>query len=46
MLNASVENLVTFTTLKGMNPQYNFTGGSNDTYGTARVFNIGVTLDL
>lgn len=46
MLNASVENLVTFTSLKGMNPQYNFIGGSNDTYGTARVFNVGVTLDL
>ena len=46
ILNASVENLVTFTSLKGMNPQYNFTGGSNDTYGTARVFNFGVTLDL
>lgn len=46
ILNASVENLVTITSLKGMNPQYNFTGGSDDTYGTARVFNLGVTLDL
>lgn len=46
ILNASVENLVTITSLKGMNPQYDFTGGSNDTYGTARVFNLGVTLDL
>lgn len=46
LLNASVENLVTITSLKGMNPQYSFTGSSDDTYGTARVFNLGVTLDL
>ena len=46
LLNASVENLVTITSLKGMNPQYSFNGSSDDTYGTARVFNLGVTLDL
>ena len=45
-INASVENLVTITALKGMNPQYSFSGSSDDTYGTARVFNLGVTLDL
>ena len=28
------------------NPQYSFNGASDDTYGTARVFNLGVTLDL
>ena len=46
LLNASVENLVTITSLKGMNPQFSFNGESDDTYGTARVFNLGVTLDL
>jgi len=41
-LTAGVENLATFTARKGMNPQFNFSGGSDNTYVTARVFNFGV----
>lgn len=42
----SAENLFTLTGRKGMNPQYNFTGGSDDTYVTARVFNIGLSVNF
>jgi putative ragA protein len=45
-LKAGVENLFTVTSRKGLNPQYSFSGGSNDTYVTARVFNFGVTVNL
>jgi TonB-linked SusC/RagA family outer membrane protein len=45
-LRMSVENLATFTAIKGMNPQYNFSGGSNDTYVTARVFSFGIDIKL
>jgi hypothetical protein len=41
-LTAGAENLATFTARKGLNPQYSFSGGSDDTYVTARVFNFGV----
>ena len=41
-ISAGVENLATFTARKGLNPQYNFSGGSDDTYVTARVFNFGL----
>ena len=41
-LTAGVENLATFTSRKGVNPQYNFSGGSDNTYVTARVFNFGL----
>lgn len=41
-----VENLFTITGRKGMNPQYNFMGGSDDTYVTARVYNIGLTVNF
>lgn len=41
-LTAGVENLATFTARKGLNPQYNFSGGYDDTYVTARVFNFGL----
>ena len=45
-LTAGVENLATFTARKGLNPQYNFCGGSENTYVTARVFNFGVQLQF
>lgn len=44
MLNAGVENLFTLTARKGLNPQYSFNGGSDDTYVTARVYNLGLTV--
>ena len=45
-INAGVENLFTLTARRGMNPQFNFTGGSDDTYVTSRVFNFGVTFNF
>ena len=44
MLNAGVDNLFTLTARKGLNPQYSFNGGSDDTYVTARVYNFGLTV--
>ena len=48
-INAGVENLFTITSRKGLNPQYSFSGYSangeeDDTYMTARVYNLGLTL--
>ena len=43
---AGVENLFTLTSRKGVNPQYNFSGGSDETYVTARVFNFGLQLNF
>ena len=43
-LNAGIENLFTLTKRKGMNPQYSFSGDSDDTYVTARVYNLGLTV--
>ena len=43
---AGVENLFTVTSRKGLNPQYNFKGGSDDTYVSARVFNFGLSVDF
>ena len=45
-LTAGAENLATFTSRKGLNPQYNFSGGSDNTYVTARVFNFGAQLQF
>ena len=45
-INIGIENLATFTTLKGMNPQYSFTGGQDMTYGTARVMSAGLKLNF
>jgi TonB-linked SusC/RagA family outer membrane protein len=45
-VNAGVENLFTVTSRKGLNPQYSFTGGSDDTYVTARVFNFGLSVNF
>lgn len=39
---AGVENLFTITARKGLNPQYSFTGGYDETYVTSRVWNFGV----
>ena len=43
-LSAGVENLFTLTARKGLNPQYSFSGGSDDTYVTARVYNFRLTV--
>ena len=45
-LTVGVENLFTVTGRKGLNPQYNFLGGSDDTYVTARVWNLGLALSF
>lgn len=45
-LTAGVENLFTLTARQGMNPQYSFTGGSDDTYVTARVVNFGLSVNF
>ena len=45
-LNAGVENLFTITSRRGINPQYSFTGGSDDTYVTARVVNFGIAINF
>ena len=43
-VNAGVENLFTLTSRKGLNPQYSFNGGSDDTYVKARVYNFGLSV--
>jgi len=43
-LNCGVENAFTVTSRKGLNPQYSFTGGSDATYTTARIFNVGASI--
>lgn len=43
-VNLSVENLATFTSLQGMNPQYSFAGTSDNAFVTARVFSMGLNL--
>ena len=45
-LNASIENLATFTHRKGMNPQQNFSGTSSDVLVTPRVFTLGVNVSF
>lgn len=45
-VNLSVENLATFTKLKGMNPQQSFAGTSENAFVTARVFSLGVNIKL
>ncbi|MDR0972478.1 MAG: SusC/RagA family TonB-linked outer membrane protein [Prevotellaceae bacterium] len=42
----TVENAFTLTARKGMNPQYNFSGGSDMTFVTARVFSLGLNIRL
>ena len=43
-LTAGIENLFTVTARKGLNPQFSFNGTSDDTYVTARVYNLGLTV--
>ncbi len=45
-INASVENLATFTALQGMNPQQSFNGINDNAFVTARVFSLGVNVKL
>ena len=45
-INAGIENAATFTSLKGMNPQYSFTGSMDNTYVTARIFSLGLSIKL
>ena len=45
-LNASIENLATFTHRKGMNPQQNFSGTSSDVLVTPRVFTVGANISF
>jgi len=42
----SVENLATFTKLRGMNPQQSFAGTSDNAFVTARVFSMGINIKL
>lgn len=44
--NIGVENLATFTKLKGMNPQQSFAGSSQNAYLTPRIFSLGVNVGL
>lgn len=43
-LTAGVENAFTLTSRKGLNPQFSFTGSQDDTYTTARIYNLGLTV--
>lgn len=45
-LTFAAENLWTHTSRRGLNPQYSFSGGYDDTYVTARVFNFGLALNF
>lgn len=42
----SVDNLATFTSLKGMNPQQSFNGLNNNAFVTARVLSLGLNIKL
>ncbi len=43
-VSVSVDNLATFTSLQGMNPQQGFAGLNNNQFVTARVLSLGVNL--
>ena len=45
-LNASCENLWTFTARQGMNPQQSFSGSQNNYLVTPRVFTVGINIKL
>ncbi|MFV0522220.1 MAG: SusC/RagA family TonB-linked outer membrane protein [Mangrovibacterium sp.] len=45
-LKGSIENLATFTSKQGINPQYGFSGKSDYTFTTPRVFTFGVDINL
>ncbi|MFA5849218.1 MAG: SusC/RagA family TonB-linked outer membrane protein [Bacteroidales bacterium] len=42
----TADNLYVFTALKGMDPQYNFTGGTGFSYTPARTISVGLNLNL
>ena len=42
----SVDNLALFTHLDGMDPQYNFTGGTNYDYSPNRTYTIGLEVNF
>ena len=42
----SVENLLTVTSLQGMNPQQSFAGTNSNAFVTARVFSLGINVKL
>lgn len=45
-MNLSVENLATFTKLRGMNPQQSFAGTSDNAFVAARVYSVGINIKL
>jgi len=45
-VNVSIENLATFTKLRGMNPQQSYAGTSDNAFVTARVFSMGINIKL
>lgn len=45
-VNVSIENLATFTKLRGMNPQQSFAGTNDNAFVTARVFSMGINIKL
>jgi len=42
----SVENLATFTKMRGMNPQQSYAGTNDNAFVTARVFSLGINIKL
>ncbi|MCD7938534.1 MAG: SusC/RagA family TonB-linked outer membrane protein, partial [Tannerellaceae bacterium] len=45
-VNAAVENVATFTALKGMNPQQQYNGMLYNAYVPSRVFSVGISINL
>lgn len=44
--NFGIDNLATFTKLKGMNPQQSFSGTNDNAFVSARVFSLGININL
>ncbi len=45
-LTLTADNLSVFTALKGMDPQYNFSGGTGFSYTPSRTISVGLNLNL
>ncbi|MCD8031532.1 MAG: TonB-dependent receptor [Bacteroides sp.] len=45
-LSCSLDNLALFTHMNGMDPQYNFSGGTNYSYAPNKVYTIGVDINF
>lgn len=43
---ASADNVALFTHLNGMDPQYNFTGGTNYDYSPNKTYTIGLEVNF